>query len=191
LIESELFGYLRGSFTGAMQSKAGRVHAAQGGTLFLDEVGELPIGTQAKLLRFLQDGEVQRLGGNGIEHVDARVIAATNRDISHPSEKRPFRLDLYYRLCVFPIDLPPLRMRDNDVLQLGELFAALLCGRERRSALPFTHEFQERLLAHPWPGNIRELQHVIERACILAGDEKSLRLEHLPETLRKQTVRSR
>jgi transcriptional regulator with GAF, ATPase, and Fis domain len=181
-LESELFGYSRGAFTGAMQPKMGRVQAADGGTLFLDEVGELPAALQAKLLRFLQEGEVQRLGSNEVAKVDVRVVAATNVDLVHASSDRnkPFRQDLYYRLAVFPIALPPLRERAEDVLTLASHFLTTLCNADRVALKHLDAAVQRRLLQHPWPGNVRELQHTIERAFILSQNESVLTLEHLP-----------
>jgi DNA-binding NtrC family response regulator len=179
LMESELFGHARGAFTGAVQSRPGRLQAANGGTLLLDEVGELSPGMQAKLLRFLQDGELQRLGGDGTERVDARVIAATNSDIASAPPEKPFRRDLYYRLAVFPIELPLLRARGEDVVELAGLFLSDICRKEGRPQRRLSDEFRGALLKHDWPGNIRELQHVIERAHIFAQDENVLTEKHL------------
>ena len=166
LLEAELFGYIRGAFTGAVQSHMGRIHAAHGGTLFLDEIGEMPLGMQAKLLRFIDKGEIQRLGSSDSFRVDARVIAATNIDLAELSRQKLFRDDLYYRLAVFPIDLPPLGQRRGDVTLLARHFVQKLAaghGRLSAEALAF-------LERHSWPGNVRELRHVIERALILAED---------------------
>jgi len=124
LLEAELFGYTKGSFTGALQSRIGRIHAAHGGTLFLDEIGDMPLTLQSKILRFLEQGEVQRLGGNDNLKVDVRVIAATNSDLKKRVEQQQFREDLYYRLAIFPIHLPPLRERLSDVEELAFFFAA-------------------------------------------------------------------
>jgi transcriptional regulator with GAF, ATPase, and Fis domain len=182
LLESELFGYSRGAFTGAVQPKLGRVQSADGGTLFLDEVGELPLALQAKLLRFLQEGEVQRLGSNDVVKVDVRVVAATNVDLAHPAsdKNKPFRQDLYYRLAVFPIELPPLRERGEDVLALASHFLAALCKGDSVAPKSLDAAVKERLLRHHWPGNVRELQHCVERAFIMAQDKSILKLEHLP-----------
>lgn len=174
LLEAELFGYIRGAFTGAVQSHMGRIHAAQGGTLFLDEIGEMPLGMQAKLLRFIDRGEIQRLGSSDTCRVDARVIAATNLDLAELSRQKLFREDLYYRLAVFPIELPPLAQRRGDVELLAEHFVQkLAAGRGH-----MTGEARRALERHHWPGNVRELQHVIERALILAEDGP-IQPEHL------------
>ncbi len=166
LLESELFGYVRGAFTGAVQSRLGRIHSAHGGTLFLDEVGELPLGLQSKLLRFLDRGEVQRLGSSDVFRVDVRVIAATNADLAELSDKKQFREDLFYRLSVFPIELPPLAARREDIAALVRHF---LCKFQAGNAEQNLNEESLRLLEkHPWPGNVRQLQHVLERASILA-----------------------
>ncbi len=174
LLEAELFGYTRGAFTGAVQSHMGRIHAAQGSTLFLDEIGEMPLGMQAKLLRFIDRGEIQRLGSSDTCRIDARVIAATNQDLAELSRQKLFREDLYYRLAVFPIELPPLAQRRGDVELLAEHFVQKLsagCGR-------LTGEARRALEHHSWPGNVRELQHVIERALILSEDGP-IQPEHL------------
>ena len=179
LLESELFGYARGAFTGAMQARLGRIHAAHRGTLFLDEIGELPLSMQAKLLRFLQAGEVQRLGSSDVFQVDVRVIAATNANLLEQVAGGNFRSDLYYRLAVFPITLPPLRERAQEVLPLARHFLAELC---RSHALPlkqFDATVQFALKEHDWPGNVRELKHAIERAFILAEEHPQIGLEHL------------
>ncbi len=166
LLESELFGYVRGAFTGAVQSRLGRIHSAHGGTLFLDEVGELPLGMQSKLLRFLDQGEVQRLGSSDLFRVDVRVIAATNADLAELTERKQFREDLYYRLSVFPLELPPLAERRGDVELLARHFLAKFqVGPEEQQ---LSSESLRALERHAWPGNVRELQHVIERASILA-----------------------
>ncbi len=165
LLESELFGHTRGAFTGAIQSRLGRIHAAQGGTLFLDEVGDIPPGLQAKLLRFLESGEVQRLGSPDVFRVDVRVIAATNANLESRIADKQFRDDLYYRLAVFPIELPPLRDRGVDVLLLANHFLKGFCGVQARF-----DECAERWISNqPWPGNVRELRHRVERASVLWG----------------------
>jgi DNA-binding NtrC family response regulator len=178
LLESELFGYARGAFTGAVQSYAGKVFAAQGGTLFLDEVGELPLGLQAKLLRFLEQKEVQRLGSSEAVAVDVRVIAATNADLPQRVERGTFREDLYYRLSSFPLQLPPLAERGEDVLPLAEHFLQSLA--EADGAVPrLSPEARHLLQAHVWKGNVRELQQVIERALILSEGSPAIGAEHL------------
>lgn len=177
LLETELFGYVKGSFTGALQSRLGRVHAAHGSTLFLDEIGELPLTMQAKLLRFLQEGEVQRLGSNETIRIDTRIIAATNADLAERVASCRFRADLYYRLAVFPIEIEPLRCRPQDIVPLANHF--LEAFREDGVA-PKTLSEQacQYLEQYAWPGNVRELQQVIERALILAEDDPELFPEH-------------
>jgi formate hydrogenlyase transcriptional activator len=168
LIESELFGHEKGAFTGALARKIGRFELASGGTLFLDEVGELPLELQAKLLRVLQDGEFERVGGTHTLKVDVRLIAATNRDLEKAVSEERFRADLYYRLNVFPIVLPPLRSRRQDIPALARHFVALYASKMGKHMGPLSADVMERLAAYAWPGNVRELQHVIERALILS-----------------------
>jgi formate hydrogenlyase transcriptional activator len=171
LVESELFGHERGAFTGAVARKSGRFEQAHRGTIFLDEVGDLPADAQAKLLRVLQDGIVQRVGGTDGTSVDARIIAATNHDLAASVAAGRFRADLYYRLSVFPILLPPLRDRVEDIPVLVRHFVAE-CGRRLgRRITRIEDRVWERLGSHDWPGNVRELQNVIERAIILATDD--------------------
>lgn len=179
LLESELFGYERGAFSGALTSKPGRVEQAAGGVLFLDEVGEMSLPLQSKLLRVLQEREFQRLGGTRTQKADVRVIAATNRDLAAAIRKNEFREDLYYRLRVFEIPLPPLRERRDDVLLLAEAFLSDLEKSLRRNTAGLSPQARETLLAHDWPGNIRELRNAIERAVILA-DGGPITAEHLP-----------
>ena len=179
LLESELFGYARGAFTGAFQSRLGRIHAAHNGTLFLDEVGELPLSMQAKLLRFLQEGEVQRLGSSDIVRVDVRVIAATNADLARRVTERQFREDLYYRISVFPIDILPLRKRPEDILTLGMFFLNSLCQESQCSSRAISPEAERTLEQHDWPGNVRELRHVMERAFILSEESGEILPEHV------------
>ncbi len=176
LLESELFGYVRGAFTGAVQSRLGRIHSAHGGTLFLDEIGELPLGVQSKLLRFLDQGEVQRLGSSDVFRVDVRVVAATNADLVDLSRRKQFRDDLYYRLSVFPIELPPLAQRREDIPALARHLLAKLQACSAEQALQ--QESLRVLQQYGWPGNVRELQHVLERASILA-EGGSIFPEHL------------
>ena len=168
VIESELFGHEKGAFTGALTRKAGRFELANRGTLFLDEVGDLPLELQAKLLRVLQEGEFERVGGTQTLKVDVRLIAATNRDLERAVSEGRFRADLYYRLNVFPIVLPPLRKRLQDVPPLARHFAMLYASKMGKNVGPLTPEVLERLAAYAWPGNVRELQNVIERAVILS-----------------------
>ena len=168
LLESELFGHERGAFTGADRQKPGRFELAAGGTLFLDEVGELPLTMQVKLLRVLQNREFERVGGTTTLHADVRLIAATNRDLERAVEVGTFREDLYYRLNVFRVHLPPLRERGEDVLLLAEHCVRELAGRMGKGEVGLSRDAREALLAHPWPGNIRELQNAIERALIMS-----------------------
>ena len=172
LLEAELFGHTRGAFTGAVQSRVGRIETADGGTLFLDEIGEMPLALQAKLLRFLECGELQRVGDNSVSRVDVRVIAATHQPLEQRSEEGAFRLDLYHRLAVFPIELPPLRDRMDDLPALAEHCLDELGRSSPRKRL--TPDALEELLAHRWPGNVRELMHVLERAVILSGDSPEI-----------------
>ena len=176
LIESELFGHERGAFTGATSRKQGLFEAAHGGTLFIDEVGELPLELQTKLLRALESGTIRRIGGTEYRQVDVRVIAATNRDLADMVEKGSFRADLFYRLSAFPVTVPPLRERKDDIPRLAENFLARLEDGDRH--IPISPEVIERLLGYDYPGNIRELRNIIERAAILAFDDV-LRPEHL------------
>ncbi len=174
LLEAELFGYAKGAFTGAMQSRIGRIHAAHGGTLFLDEIGDMPLSLQSKILRFLEQGEVQRLGGNDNLKVDVRVVAATNADLKTLSQQKLFREDLYYRLAVFPVQLPPLREREGDLQSLVQSFAAKFCPGVRIAPEVFTM-----LESHAWPGNVRELRNTMERAAILLDGERVLTARHI------------
>ena len=169
LMESELFGHERGAFTGAVAQTVGRFQAADGGTLFLDEIGDLPLELQPKLLRALQEKQCERLGSGGRTiQVDARVIAATNQDLWRMVQEKKFRADLYFRLNVFPILLPPLRERKDDILPLADYFVEKFARQQGKSIDRIPDEAIELLACHDWPGNIRELQNVIERAVILA-----------------------
>jgi len=174
LLEAELFGYTKGSFTGAVQSRIGRIHAAHGGTLFLDEIGDMPLSLQSKILRFLEQGEVQRLGGNDNLKVDVRVIAATNADLKGLVAEQRFREDLYYRLAVFPIHLPPLRERLSDLEELSTAFAAKF-----HPGVSLSREALQILAQHSWHGNVRELRNAIERATILVGSGTEIKPEHI------------
>jgi DNA-binding NtrC family response regulator len=168
LIENELFGHERGAFTGASERRQGKFELASGGTVFLDEIGELPLGVQGKLLRAIEEKTVDRIGGRSPIPVDVRVVAATNRDLRAAAEAGEFRRDLFFRLAVFPIEIPPLRERGDDIELLARHFAAQL-GRETRGrAASLSDESILALRAHGWPGNVRELENAIERACILA-----------------------
>ncbi len=179
LLEAELFGFTRGAFTGAFQSRLGRIHAAHGGTLLLDEVGELPLGMQAKLLRFVQEHEVQRLGTADVFRVDARLIASTNADLLQRVREKQFREDLYYRLSVFPLGLSPLRERAGDTLPLAQHFLDGFCRESAVELKTFSSEAMNLLQGYQWPGNVRELQHVVERAFVLSEESRQIRAEDL------------
>jgi two-component system, NtrC family, response regulator AtoC len=179
LIESEFFGHEKGAFTGAVNKREGRFELAHGGTILLDEISEISPGTQAKLLRVLQEREFERVGGNRTIKVDVRVIATTNRNLQQSVEKKEFRQDLYFRLNVVPICVPPLRERPEDVMVLKREFMRGFCRQHGIAAKGFTDEAKRALAAHAWPGNVRELQNVIERAIILCGDTAMLGPEHL------------
>jgi PAS domain S-box-containing protein len=181
LIESEFFGHEKGAFTGATQRRDGRFSLADGGTIFLDEVGELPVDLQVKLLRVLQEGEFEPVGSGHTRRVDVRVVAATNRDLPRAIEQGEFREDLYYRLNVFPIHVPPLRDRDDDVAELANFFARGIAHKLNRRVEPLDAETIGRLKAYPWPGNVRELQNVIERAVITSVDGRLNLDRALPE----------
>jgi DNA-binding NtrC family response regulator len=181
LLEAELFGHTRGAFTGAVQSRTGRIEAAHGGTLFLDEIGEMPMALQAKMLRFLECGELQRVGDNETVRVDVRVIAATHQPLeklaASVGAERTFRLDLYHRLAVFPVEVPALRERMEDLNLLAEYFLEQMGQEMPRKKL--TAEAMEKLYEHSWPGNVRELMHVLERGAIMAGDRMEIGVEEI------------
>ena len=179
LLESELFGYTRGAFTGAVQSRLGRIQSASHGTLFLDEIGELPLSMQAKLLRFLQDGELQRLGSAETFRADVRVIAATNQDLPQRVAEGLFRNDLFFRLSVFPVQLPPLCERGNDIELLARHFLEGHCAEAEAPLKEISRPALAALCQHPWPGNVRELQHTMERAFILSGEQRRIEMHHL------------
>jgi transcriptional regulator with GAF, ATPase, and Fis domain len=187
LLESELFGHERGAFTGAVSTKPGRIEQAHNGVLFLDEVGEMAPTVQAKLLRVLEEREFMRLGSTRVIHADIRVIAATNRDLHAAMQRGEFREDLYYRLGVFEIALPPLRERLDDVLELADAFLAEIGENVGRPAAGISREAREHLVAYEWPGNVRELRNAIERAVILA-DGGFIRSEHLPVNAPRPSV---
>jgi DNA-binding NtrC family response regulator len=185
LLESELFGHVRGAFTGATGDKQGLLEAADGGTLFLDEIAEMPLALQAKLLRALEDGEIRRVGDTRSFGVDVRFVCATHRDLAQRVAAGQFREDLYYRLKVLVLRLPPLRERVEDILPLARQFIAA----ERRPAAGLSAEAEQRLLSHPWPGNVRELQNVMRHAAVLARGAE-VRPEHLPEELQRPAGRA-
>jgi transcriptional regulator with PAS, ATPase and Fis domain len=177
LLEAELFGHTRGAFTGAVEGRMGRIEAAHGGTLFLDEVGEMPLGLQAKLLRFLESGELQRVGENESIAVDVRIVAATHRPLARLVAQGAFRADLYYRLAVFLIHTPALHGRTEDIETLTRHFLEKFARESpaKQIAAPAL----ARLVAHSWPGNVRELEHVLERAWILAEDRPRIDLREI------------
>jgi formate hydrogenlyase transcriptional activator len=170
LLESELFGHERGAFTGAIVQKIGRFELADKGTLFLDEVGDIPLALQPKLLRVLQEQQFERLGSGRTHQVDVRLIAATNRDLKTMVTQNEFRSDLYYRLNIFPISLPPLRERQQDIRDLVEHFVEVFSRRMKKHVHPFSPEIMAAFSSYSWPGNIRELQNLVERSVILERD---------------------
>jgi Nif-specific regulatory protein len=171
LLESELFGYEKGAFTGALNLHRGRFELANQGTIFLDEIGDLPLETQSKLLRVLQEREFERLGGSKTVKVDVRVIAATNQNLEEKIKQKSFREDLFYRLNVFPIYVPPLRERQDDILMLAEHFLSIYTRQMNKNVKRISDKVLESLMKYPWPGNVRELQNVIERAIVLTVGE--------------------
>ncbi|MCR9243328.1 MAG: sigma-54 dependent transcriptional regulator [Rhodobiaceae bacterium] len=183
LIESEIFGHLKGAFTGAIADRAGAAGQAHGGTLFLDEICEMDLTLQTKLLRFLQTNTIQRVGSNKIENVDVRVVCATNRDPAEEVRAGRFREDLYYRLFVIPIDLPPLRARGNDISELASHFLATYSREEKKKFEGFTDTALGALASYNWPGNVRELQNLVRNMVVL-NDSDAVTLEMLPEAIR-------
>jgi transcriptional regulator with GAF, ATPase, and Fis domain len=190
LLESELFGHVRGAFTGAFQNRAGRFEQAHGGAIFLDEIGDLPLELQAKLLRVIQEREFQRLGSSETIRVDARVIAATNCDLSQRIEQGRFREDLFYRLNVVPIEMPPLRRRPTDIPLLARHFVETVCRAESVPPKCLTPEAVDRLIGYAWPGNVRELENAIEMAVALSGDRALLEASDFPLGARARTLPS-
>jgi transcriptional regulator with PAS, ATPase and Fis domain len=187
LLESELFGHVRGAFTGADRDHRGLFEAASGGTLLLDEVGEIPLGLQVKLLRVLQDHEVRRVGSTESRRVDVRVIAATNRDLDAMVRERAFRKDVYYRLKVVSIEVPPLRERREDILPLAHAFMRRSCTAYQCGPCSLSAEALDRLLAYDWPGNVRELEHAMERAVVLAEGKPKIAETDLPPEIARPT----
>lgn len=180
LLEDELFGHVKGAFTGAIQNRAGRFEQAQGGMVFLDEIGELPVELQAKLLRVLQEREYQRLGSSETIRTDARVVAASNRDLEERVEQGRFREDLFYRLNVVPIEMPPLRDRREDIPRLASHFAAKIAQSEDMAEKSFSQDAVERLCGYAWPGNVRQLENAVEMAAALSGDRAVLTAQDFP-----------
>jgi two-component system response regulator HydG len=190
LLESELFGHVRGAFTGAVAAKKGLVEEAQGGTVFLDEIDALPLTTQVKLHRLLQERTIRRVGSTASLNVDIRIIAATNRDLAGLVRGQAFREDLFYRLNGIVVDVPPLRARSEDIVPLAVHFLRTFADRLGKHVAGIAPEAMERLLRHPWPGNVRELEKVMERATVLAEGEV-IQLEHLPPALQGDADTSR
>lgn len=171
LLESELFGHEKGAFTHAIRSRPGRFELADGGTIFLDEIGEMDLSLQVKILRVLQEKEIERVGGSGVKKVDVRIVAATNRDLEEEVRAGRFREDLYYRLNVIPLHLPPLRERGGDILLLAEHFLDYFCTKKDRKTLQMEADTQKVLAAYSWPGNVRELENFMERLSILCDND--------------------
>ena len=185
LLESELFGHVKGSFTGAFTDRKGQVEAADGGTLFLDEVGEMSPELQVKLLRLIQNGEIQKLGAVRSARVDVRVVAATHRDLAAMVQEGAFREDFYYRLNVIPLRLPSLRDRREDLPELLRYFFERSCSKHGRPTLRLGNGVLERLLTYRWPGNIRELENVVERIVVLTPDDE-VGIADLPQFLQPE-----
>jgi len=189
LLESELFGHEKGAFTGAHAQKLGKFELAHTGTLFLDEIGELIPTLQVKLLRFLQDRKIERVGGTQSIELDVRIIAATNRDLKKDMENHVFREDLYYRLKVVPLDIPPLRKRKEDIIPLAQYFLKRFCQEHRKPPMSLSPEAEGALLMHPWPGNVRELENLISGAVVLSPhtalkpSDLGFALDHIPTDL--------
>jgi two-component system response regulator HydG len=188
LVESELFGHEKGAFTGAINKKTGKFELADGGTIFLDEIGELPLELQVKFLRVLQEQEMEPIGGR-LRKIDVRVIAATNRNLEEEIAIGHFRIDLYYRLNVFPIALPPLRERKADVLSLANHFLKLYATREGKNIKGFSENVINLLLTYNWPGNIRELEHLIQRSVLLATED-TIKEMRLPSGAKNSDIKS-
>lgn len=187
LLESELFGYEKGAFTGATQSNKGLIAAADNGTLFLDEIGELSLEAQAQLLRVLQEGEIRRVGSNKMQYVDIRLIAATHRNLLEMVEQKLFREDLYYRLNVMEITMPPLRHRGKDIVQLANIILKKLAAHLQRTEYELSDAALQELIAYNWPGNVRELENILERAIILSNDQV-IDAQDLSLNIRKKNI---
>ncbi|MBG0776021.1 MAG: sigma-54-dependent Fis family transcriptional regulator [Desulfovibrionaceae bacterium] len=190
LLESELFGHEKGAFTHAIRTRPGRFELADGGTIFLDEIGEMDLTLQVKILRVLQEKEIERVGGTSIKKVNVRIVAATNRDLEGEVKAGRFREDLYYRLNVIPLELPPLRERGGDVLLLAQSFLERFCGAKKRTHLGIAPEAQALMLAYSWPGNVRELENFKERMSILC-DGSDIAVGDLPERILAEAGRER
>ncbi len=188
LFESEIFGYEKGAFTGAFKSKPGKFEIAGAGTVFFDEIGEMPLSLQIKLLRVLQEREFSRVGSNDPIKLEARILAATSRDLKREIESGKFREDLFYRLSVIPIEIPPLRSRKEDILPVAYHFLSVFRTQMAVRSRTFSHEAEECLLSYDWPGNIRELKNVIERILVLRGNRDIIDINDLPEELRIRTA---
>lgn len=182
LLESELFGHEKGAFTHALRSRPGRFEMADTGTIFLDEIGEMDMSLQVKILRVLQEKEIERVGGNGAKKVDVRIVAATNRDLEKEVQAGRFREDLFYRLNVIPIHLPPLRERGGDIALLADYFISAFCKKNGRKKLIFSPEVRRALEHYSWPGNVRELENIMERLTILS-DSDLVKLADLPRKI--------
>jgi len=193
LLENELFGHEQGAYTGATSAQAGRFERAAGGTLFLDEIGDMPLELQPKILRAIQEKEIERVGGNRTQAVDVRLVAATHRDLKSMVDQGTFREDLFYRINVVPLVLPPLRKRGKDIALLAKVFAAKAAHSVGSRTPQFDETTLEAMASYPWPGNIRELQNVMERAVILSGGSKiraeALNLPAIPEKPGSASVR--
>jgi Nif-specific regulatory protein len=189
LLESELFGHEKGAFTGAVSRRKGCFEEAHGGTIFLDEIGELSPMAQAKLLRVLQEKEIQPLGSSRVIHVDVRVVAATNKDLEGEVARGSFRSDLFYRLNVFPVFIPPLKERGPDILLLADFFVAKYAKEFGREVKRISTSAIDLLIAYHWPGNVRELENCIERAVLLAPAD-TIEAHHLPPTLQMKISES-
>lgn len=185
LLESELFGHEKGAFTHAIRSRPGRFEMAEGGTVFLDEIGEMDLLLQVKILRVLQEREIERVGGQGVKKVDVRIVAATNRNLEDEVAAGRFREDLFYRLNVIPLHLPPLRERGGDILLLVEHFLQHFCLLKKRPLLTLEPDVQKVMEAYPWPGNVRELENLTERLSILCDDDE-VHLDDLPSKILTQ-----
>ncbi len=182
LLESELFGHEKGAFTHAVRTRQGRFELAEGGTIFLDEIGEMDLTLQVKILRVLQEKEIERVGGSGAKKVDVRIVAATNRDLEEEVQAGRFREDLYYRLNVIPLHLPPLRERGQDIMVLADHFIELFCKKKDRKKLAFAPGTRKVLQVYSWPGNVRELENIMERLSILC-DGDIVQLADLPRKI--------